>query len=211
MAILGRWRQDRLPQGPVRLPFPVWFSRHGETDWNKAGRYQGHTDIPLNETGRGQARRNGRVLKDIFKAPATLDYAVSPLSRTRETLELIRTEMGLPPQRYRVDDRLIEARLGVWEGRTSEEIVKDDPEGWAIRERDRWAYTPEGAETVEEIALRIRSFLLTLKGPTLVVGHGMSGRLLRGYLSRLDRPGTNALTSPQGVVWKLEKGREEAF
>lgn len=209
--VLDRFLAGRLPGGPLRLPFPVWFSRHGETDWNKAGRFQGHTDIPLNDTGRAQARHNGRTLSRELRRADSFTYAASPLGRAQETLQLIREEIGLPPLRYRIDDRLIEAHLGVWEGKTREEIAETDPEGWATREEDRWAYTPEAAETVEAIAGRIRAFLVTLDGPTVIVGHGMSGRILRGYLSGLGRTQTNALTSPQGIVWRLAGGQEKAF
>ena len=76
----------------------LYFIRHGETDWNAVQRYQGQTDIPLNDKGRAQAARNGRTLiSRLGPAAATLDYVASPLSRASETMAIVRREMGLAP------------------------------------------------------------------------------------------------------------------
>jgi broad specificity phosphatase PhoE len=75
----------------------IYFIRHGETDWNKIQRYQGQTDIPLNDTGRAQAARNGRVLGEVIGAgKAQVDFVASPLERATETMEIVRANMGLP-------------------------------------------------------------------------------------------------------------------
>ena len=91
----------------------LYFVRHGETDWNRAQRYQGQKDIPLNALGREQAMGNGRTLAAALGAQAaTIDYVTSPLQRARETMELMRAELGLSPQGYRTDDRLREIHYG---------------------------------------------------------------------------------------------------
>ena len=65
----------------------LYFVRHGETNWNAEGRYQGSKDIPLNDRGRGQARLNGELLKLLLdrggRAATDFSWYVSPLSRTR--------------------------------------------------------------------------------------------------------------------------------
>src|SRR6185312_12901881 len=87
----------------------LYFIRHGETDWNRDQRYQGQRDIPLNATGRGQAARNGKVLAGALgERAAGLDYVASPLERARETMQIVRRELGLPPDAFRTDDRLKE-------------------------------------------------------------------------------------------------------
>lgn len=86
----------------------IYFVRHGQTDWNKEKVMQGQTDIPLNETGKEQAREQGKKLKDIV-----FDYVYcSPLTRTRQTLENLniksKTEVIF-------DDRLKERNYGEFE------------------------------------------------------------------------------------------------
>src|SRR5262245_50811536 len=108
----------------------LYFIRHGETDWNRAQRYQGRQDIPLNATGRAQAGRNGLVLAEMLgSGAASLDYVASPLLRARETMEIVRREMALAPDAYRTDDRLAEIHYGHWEGQLWPELPRTDPEG----------------------------------------------------------------------------------
>lgn len=89
----------------------VYFIRHGETDWNREGRFQGSRDIPLNDEGRAQARR----LAEAWKAP--VDAVVSsPLGRARETAEILAASRNLPLAG--VDRRLVERHYGLAEGLT---------------------------------------------------------------------------------------------
>ncbi|MGH6644424.1 MAG: histidine phosphatase family protein, partial [Bradyrhizobium sp.] len=96
----------------------IVFIRHGETDWNAEGRFQGQQDIPLNTRGRGQARRNGLILKERMPEAAAFDFVASPLERTRQTMEIVRAAMGLDPAAYRIDPILKEITFGEWEGHT---------------------------------------------------------------------------------------------
>ncbi len=92
--------------------------RHGETDWNAARRIQGSTDIPLNETGRAQARATAEVLAERFADAAPIVVS-SDLSRARETAEIIAAALGVPgPQTY---PQLRERAYGVAEGLTIDE------------------------------------------------------------------------------------------
>src|ERR1700759_4944883 len=89
------------PEVPRRK---LYFVRHGETDWNAERRLQGRRDIPLNAMGRKQAAQCGGLLRDLFAiSGATAQqfaFTASPLSRARETMEILRTELGVPPQDY---------------------------------------------------------------------------------------------------------------
>src|SRR5437016_4548078 len=100
------------------MPPPLYYIRHGETDWNREGRLQGQREIPINANGRAQARRCGEILHDLLarEPQTTLDFVASPLGRARATMELARVALGLDPQSYRVDERLTEISFGNWEG-----------------------------------------------------------------------------------------------
>ena len=98
------------------------FVRHGQTDWNLQKRIQGSTDIPLNETGREQARETGRIL-----AERHFDGIVaSPLGRARETAEIIATATGLGGVELVPD--LVERSYGEAEGLNSEELRERFPD-----------------------------------------------------------------------------------
>ena len=82
-------------------PPTLYFIRHGETDWNAVSRLQGQQDIPLNAVGRRQAAHCGDVMRELFardhRQADEFDFVASPLSRARETMELVRAGLGLDP------------------------------------------------------------------------------------------------------------------
>lgn len=163
--------------------------RHGQTDWNAEGRLQGQRDIPLNDTGRAQATGNGQALARIIgKRIDDFDFVASPLGRTRETMERLRSAMGLDPLAYRLDERLKELSFGDWEGQTLEEIAQASPASIAERELAKWDFIPPGdaAESYEILSWRIAAWLGSVTRPTVCVSHGgvirsifkLSGKLL---------------------------------
>ncbi len=99
--------------------------RHGQTDWNIAGRWQGHTDIPLNETGLAQSRLLARRLS---KWPVKAIYS-SDLSRAAGTADLIAQPLNLQP---RYLEALRERNGGLFQGLTTEEIHEKYPEDLAL-------------------------------------------------------------------------------
>jgi probable phosphoglycerate mutase len=179
----------------------LYFVRHGETDWNRAGRYQGQRDIPLNGTGRAQAARNGRVLAEVLGGgAAVLDYVASPLSRARETMEIMRTELMLPPLDYRTDDRLREIHYGHWEGRLWQELPHTDPEGYAARLADPWNWQPVGGESYRMLSERVARWLKEIRHDAIVVAHGGVSKVLRGLVLRLEGVDVAQLPVPQDKV-----------
>jgi probable phosphoglycerate mutase len=168
---------------------PLFFLRHGETDWNAEGRLQGQQDIALNALGRRQAAQAGRKLKTILSSrgfdPASLLWQASPLVRTRETATLARGELGLFAEGVRLDDRLKEFTFGRWEGMTWPEVCAQDPEGAAARDRDKWRFCPPGGESYEALALRLRPWLDEQQAPTVVVSHGGVARALMRLIGGL--------------------------
>ncbi len=152
----------------------IYFIRHGQTDWNAERRIQGHLDTPLNDTGRAQAARNGRVLADLIGNPLTFDYVSSPLVRASETMEIIRRELRLDPKVYRTDLRLRELNLGDWQSRLNPDIERAFPELIARREADPWNFRPPGeaSESYAMLSVRVLDWLADVDRDMVVTAHG---------------------------------------
>jgi broad specificity phosphatase PhoE len=184
--------------------------RHGQTDWNAQIRLQGQKDIPLNDTGRGQASGNGRKLGDLLGDTAsTYDFVASPLGRTRETMERIRAAMGLSPLAYRTDDRLKELSFGDWEGYTLEELEAVAPERVAERELSKWDFIPPGkdAESYEILSWRIGAWLADINTPTVAVAHGGVIRTLFKLFGEMTAEEAAMGAIPQDRILKMEDGK----
>jgi broad specificity phosphatase PhoE len=187
----------------------IWFSRHGETAWNAEGRVQGQFDTDLNALGQSQADANGLKLKELITDPSLFDFIASPLRRTRETMERIRTGMGLPPKEYLLDDRLMEVHFGDWQGYTLAEISLVSPELLEARHRDKWHFLPPGAdaESYEMLARRFSGWLETVKVPTVCVTHGGIIRSLFNLIEGVNGEEAARLEVPQDKVLRLQDGK----
>lgn len=184
----------------------LYFLRHGETDWNAQARYQGQVDIPLNDTGRAQARRNGEVLRAIVTDPAAFDFVSSPLGRTRETMAIVREALRLSMEGVTFDDRLREMNYGHWEGQLAADLPRTDPAGMAERARDWWHWRPTGGESYEDLTLRVNAWLETIERDTVVSSHGGVSRALRGAVVPVAREDVPRLPVPQDRVLVLRRG-----
>ena len=193
----------------------IYYIRHGETDWNAENRFQGGIDIPLNDLGRSQGTQAGRVLADLFaregRIASSLAFVASPLQRARHTVELVRSELKLPPGGYAVDDRLREIGYGNWEGSTLAQMQASDPELFASREADKWTVAPPGGESYASVTIRLRDWYDSLKADTVAVAHGGTARALMVALgietpaSALDR------LIDQGVVYVFSDRGETKY
>jgi broad specificity phosphatase PhoE len=181
----------------VRPVNPIYFVRHGQTDWNAEGRLQGQRDIDLNAEGLRQAEavagRLARVSGLSGADFAGLDFAASPLIRTRRTMETLRAALNLDPGDYRLDPRFKEISFGAWEGSTWAEIRRWDPAGALARDRDRWGYRPPGGtgESYAMLVERVEPAIAALTRPTVIVAHGGVARailVIRGHLGLRDAP-----------------------
>ncbi len=124
--------------------------RHGETDWNVEGRYQGQSNVSLNERGYRQALEVAFTLKD--REPSII-YS-SDLKRARETADVIAGVLGLL---VRMDPRLREIHLGEWEGMLFEQIKASYSDLLKLRKQDPRTVSAPGGETVEQVRIRIMS------------------------------------------------------
>ncbi|MEJ8571670.1 histidine phosphatase family protein [Microbaculum marinum] len=191
----------------------LYLIRHGETDWNVEGRLQGQKDIHLNARGRKQAARNGVELGKHFHAngltPAGFDWVASPLIRARDTMEILRGEIGLVREDYRTDPVLREISFGSWEGETLPEVKVRDPDGHAARKADKWRFVPPAGESYEILSARIRPWLFGLERDTVCVAHGGITRVVRGMLEGVPIPEVPILDIPQDRIYLWRDGRAE--
>jgi len=192
------------------MPRPViYYVRHGETEWNALGRFQGSQDIPLNEVGRRQAVAAGAILRRVLEAGGAngaLPFVASPLGRARQTMELLRGALELPPHGYEVDDRLHEIRYGRWEGATLEQMRASDPDVFSARQRDVWSVPPPGGESYEAVTARMHAWYRSLAGDTVAVAHGGTARALLVALGIKTPDHAADLRIEQGVVYVLAEG-----
>jgi broad specificity phosphatase PhoE len=149
----------------------LWLVRHGQTDWNLEGRYQGQTDIPLNPTGIEQAKQLGLSLP---RQPYTALYS-SDLKRARMTSDILNERFNLP---VLVDRRLREINQGDWEGQLVSEVRMHYQE-WPTLERRAIFMHPVGGEAVEDVAARMTAVVeeIARNHPgqkVLVVSHGLA-------------------------------------
>jgi broad specificity phosphatase PhoE len=159
----------------------LWLIRHGQTDWNVEGRYQGQADLPLNATGLAQAEQLAVQLDgERFEALYSSD-----LLRARQTAKVLAQKIGLPVQ---VDPRLREVNQGQWEGELFAVIRERYRTEIAQRRLDPVDGRPPGGESAAEVAARVWEAADDIArdhpdGTVLVVSHGLA---LATLIARAD-------------------------
>jgi len=150
----------------------LWLVRHGQTDWNLEGRYQGGADTPMNAYGISQVQGIiPRLEKIHFDALYT-----SHLQRAYQSAEILAQALGLD---IIVDERLREISLGEWEGMLFTDIKQQYASDIEERQRSPLSFRPPGGETVGEVAERMAAGADDISrrypgGVVLVVSHGLA-------------------------------------
>ena len=192
-----------------QLP-PIYYLRHGETEWNRVRRIQGQTDTPLNETGLSQARRMARKLSQVLDSLDGFQLMASPLQRTRQTMQAVLAVYGKSETDVRLDDRLKELNFGKWEGKSWADIHASGmrPE---IEPEKYHDWCPEGGEGYADGRARVTDWLLSVDQPTVVVAHGGISRILRGLVFDLPKREIVALKVPQDRFFRIQDGGLDWF
>ncbi|ANR71540.1 phosphoglycerate mutase [Selenomonas sp. oral taxon 126] len=167
--------------------------RHGETEWNKTGRFQGHSDVPLSAEGRAQAAMLG---KNLSVDHVDMIYA-SDLTRAMETAAPLAQRFGLE---VISDPQLRELNFGAWEGRNFNDVNAENPNAMKNFYTDpEQADIPESEpfpEFQRRIAGRVREIVAQERGKRIViVSHGASIRILLADL----------LSMPIRSIWHLSQ------
>lgn len=183
----------------------LYVARHGQTEANVAGRFQGHTiDTPLTDLGVQQAGALATILKASAPDPKALAYVASPLHRAQRTMQIVRAGLALPIDGYATDPRLIEIDLGAWDGLTADEAKAKFPGAYAARAADKWnVNVPGGGENYASVARRLRDFVEDVKADTFAVSHGAATRILRGLFAGMTWRQMSDLDEPQGCVFRV--------
>ena len=189
-------------------PYPeIFVLRHGETEWNRLGRYQGRKDSALTEKGQGQALLQSALLAKITAGRDDVAAYCSPQGRAVDTAAIALQPLG----RIATPDlRLCEIAFGAWESLTYAEIVQAWPEHARQDDTDafNWSFNAPGGETYQQVRARAESFLATLTGPTIIVTHGITSRVLRGVWLGHSESGVSGLPGGQGCVYHLHDGQQ---
>ncbi|MBA3533924.1 MAG: histidine phosphatase family protein [Ardenticatenales bacterium] len=182
----------------------LYLIRHGETEWNVLGRYQGQLDPPLNARGRAQARATAAQL-----APLGFDAIYSSdLARARETAQPLVEQAGLPLQ---LDARLREIHQGEWQGILSEQIRAQWPEALAYWQQQPWACSPPGGERLAQVRARLLEAVADMtarypRGTMAVFTHKLPVALLKIYYQNHAPSAVWSLLPTNGAWEVIEVG-----
>ncbi|MFT4110458.1 histidine phosphatase family protein [Propionicimonas sp.] len=186
----------------------VVLLRHGVTDWNDGGRFQGHADVPLNDLGRAQAAAAAQRLAGMGIARVF----ASDLSRADETARIVAERCGLG---VGTDPRLREVDVGSWSGLTMEEVGRIDQDFWpALQEGRDFRRSPEGESATEagrRVALAVLDHAEAAADGEVVlaVGHGLSLRVGALALMGLEYSHARLFRGMSNCHWTvLEPGEE---
>lgn len=175
----------------------LYITRHGKTDWNLRHKLQGQTDIPLNEEGRKTAEQANKEYRELH-----LDVCYcSPLIRAKETAEILLRDRNVP---ILPDARLMEMRLGEYEGLENSYSIPDCPINALFLEPEKYTSSVGGAESFAELYARTGEFLADVIMPQLrqnrdilIVGHAAVNASIVCQIKGL----------PIGQFWSMEIGQ----
>ena len=189
------------------MPFPheLLLLRHGQTEWNAEGRWQGRLNSRLTSKGREQAGRQRTILEGLDLSG--FDAVSSPQGRAIETAGIALAP--LVPS-IRTDERIREIDVGAWSGRLRAEVMPSlaTSEDAGDESIALYANAP-GGEGLDGLRARCGDFLASLDGPAVLVTHGIASRMLRAVALDLGDDALADLPGGQGVVHRLRDGTQE--
>ena len=164
------------------------IARHGETEWNVAGRRQGELDSPLTQRGLSQVEGLAQVAIEL----GVDGLWTSPLGRARQTAEIVGSRISCEAS---VDDGLTEIRHGSMAGLTEREILARFPDEWRARKANRASWRFPGGESYEDAQRRVRDAIRRISAAgarrPMLITHEMISRVVVGCL--VGRPLASAL------------------
>lgn len=185
--------------------------RHGESEWNRAGRIQGQVNSPLTDLGINQAKATRDYLSGIL-LNQQLEIYTSPLDRALQTAEIIAQGIEYPSRKIIIEERLNDFNLGEISGTFGwDKVAEIFPEQAQLRLQDPMRFHPSGGESGAEFEARLRSLLEDLMDDgtlKLMVSHGIVNKFIRGILKNLSGKEMVELGESQNTIYRLEQGEE---
>ena len=186
------------------LSEPLFFVRHGQTDWNAKSLYQGTTDTSLSQLGSQQALENAALLQSLLRQqqidPSQITLMTSPLRRAKQTAEIIAN--SFTPSLTPVENSPFrELSMGHWEGLTSPEVKERYYEERKSRKLNRWSFKPLGGESMAERCEGIENALSNLPPNTVLVTHCVVLRIIFHLLGGLSKEEATAVETPHVAIW----------
>ena len=185
--------------------------RHGESEWNRAGRIQGQVNSPLTDLGINQAKAIRDHLSGIL-LNQELEIYTSPLDRALQTAEIIAQGIDYPSRKIIIEERLNDFNLGEISGTFGwDKVAEIFPEQAQLRLQDPMRFHPSGGESGAEFEARLRSLLEDLMDDStlkLMVSHGIVNKFIRGILKNLSGKEMVELGESQNTIYRLEQGEE---
>jgi len=179
--------------------------RHGETEFNREGRIQGHADSPLTIKGTEQAFRHGLAVRRLIDGGEGWQVISSPLGRCVQTTAILCAAAGLDTSLVSYDHRLKEVDTGSLAGRLKSDLPAELQGGTGL---GHWVFKSPDGESHATLSARLASWLAERRpGERVVcVSHGIAGRVLRGLYAGLDPAEALAGDSPQDAIFALKAG-----
>ena len=185
--------------------------RHGESEWNRAGRIQGQVNSPLTDLGISQAIAISDYLSGIF-LNQELEIYSSPLERAIQTAEIIAKGIDCLSSEVIIDERLNDFNLGEISGTYGwDKVAEIFPEQAQLRLQDPMRFHPSGGESGAEFEARLRSLMEEMKGDDttkLLVSHGIVNKFIRGIYKNISGKEMINLGESQNTIYCLEHGDE---
>ena len=181
----------------------LYVLRHGETEWNAAGRLQGWQDSPLTAQGVAQAERQAELLAGLDLS--AMEIFTSDSGRARRTAQIAlqgRSEAM-------VDVRLREIDVGAWTGQSRHDLRAAHPELFDEANPLAWYTHAPGGEGFDGVAARAAEFLDNKSSPCVIFTHGITSRILRCLALGLELDALGDLPGGQGVIHVIRGGAQD--
>lgn len=191
----------------------IYLLRHGETELNVKGRYQGELDSALTSDGIEQVKNNAKLLKVLIDNPKEWEFISSPLGRAQQSTDIVCEVIGYDRNKVKMDDRLKEVNVGKWAGLTTKEIEKSWPELMGNTNNHNWYFNSPSGESYDSVVERVSEWLRSIqnKEKVIVMSHGLTGRIIRGVYQGITKDQALVLEVSQNTFFKLYDKQVESF